>query len=300
LETGVFTPDYTYDCQYEFKELDGVTLKDWTLTEFEEDGVTQPSGLLTYPQGLIRSCNPFFWHIGKALYDRGFTTAISDMARGFGLGAKTGIEVVDEEAGNAPDPVSQFDAVNLAIGQGDLQVTPLQVARFVAALGNGGNLLRPQAIEKIISANGQVSNEFKPEIMGTLPISADTLKLIQNAMHDVTVSKNPRGTAYLVFNGFSIPVHGKTGTAETGGADPHAWFAGYTNAQRENKPDIAVVVLAENAGQGSEIAAPIFRRIVEYYFFGQPQKLYPWESGIGITKTPTSLFTETPIPEIYP
>jgi penicillin-binding protein 2 len=297
LESGLYTPDYTYDCQYDFKEVVGLTLYDWTYTHFQKDGKTQPSGLLTLPQGLIRSCDPFFWHLGRGLFTAGKTTAVSDMARAFGLGKPTGIDVVDEQAGKVPDPQSEVDATNLAVGQGNLQVTPLQVANFMAALGNGGTLYRPQAIEKIVAPDGSISREFKPEVIGTLPLKPENLKVIQDAMRAVTISNNPRGTAYLVFNGFSIPVFGKTGTAQTQTEAPHAWFAGYTGAGRTDKPDIAIAVIAESAGEGSEISAPIFRRIVELYFQGRPGRLYPWEAAYGVTKTPTSIFTETPPPE---
>jgi len=297
LESGKYTPESTYDCDYLFTELFGLTLEDWTYKRFLEDGKTKPSGLLTLPQGLIRSCNPWFWHIGLDLYNQGLTTAISDMARGFGLGSKTGIEVVEEEAGTVPDPQNQVDATNLAIGQGNLQVTPLQVANFIAAIGNGGTLFRPQAIDKIVNAQGTTTFEFKPEEIGKLPISPENLKVLQEAMHQVTISKTPRGTAYLIFTGFDIPVAGKTGSAEAQGIEPLSWFAGYTMAGREDKPDIAVAVIVEDIGEGSEYAAPIFRRIVEYYFYGQPQKLYPWESTIGVTRSPTPIFTETPTPD---
>jgi penicillin-binding protein 2 len=292
LESGYYTPDSLYTCNGEFTELPGLTLYDWTVSHD-----VPPHGTITLMQGLERSCNPFFWHIGLDLYNKGLTTALPDMAKAFGLGQSTGIEIGDDP-GLVPDPQGKKertgedwkpgDAVQLAIGQSYLQVTPLQVARFVAAVGNGGTLYRPQIISKIQNAEGQVTHVFSPEVQGTLPVSQEHLAEIQQAMFQVTSA--PHGTASLILRyptTFPIKVHGKTGTAESGAAEPHAWFVGYTDEGRADKPDIAVVVLAEYQGEGSEWAAPIFRRVVEDYFYGQPYRKYSWEASIGVVASPT-------------
>jgi penicillin-binding protein 2 len=303
LESGLYTKDTTYDCGYFFTEVQGMQSHDWTYDHYLKDGRTQPSGMLTLPEGLMRSCNPFFWHIGLDFYNRGMYTAVSDMARGFGLGSSTGIEVGDA-AGKIPDPTSPVDAVNLAIAQGNTMVTPLQVADFIAAVGNGGTLYTPHVIDRIVPVVGDPTYVFSPTVRGILPVSPENLSIIQNAM--VSVVMNPRGTAYRTsgygINSFvsssGIPVAAKTGTAESGYSDPHAWFAGYTFAGLENRPDIAVAVLVENGGEGSVVAEPIFRRVLEIYFLGNPQMRYPWEAQVGVVATPTPEVTETATPEV--
>lgn len=291
LESGTYTPDLKLECGYEWTGLSDKIRYDWTWERCQKELAatgtcnTRPSGELTLSQGLMRSCNPWFWHIGLDLYRQGRVTAIADMARAFGLGQPTGIGVIDEGAGNITNPAGEVEAVNQAIGQGDVLVTPLQVARFMAAIGNGGTLYRPQLVEKIIGPDGTETTVFKPEAMGTLPLKPETLAALQQAMREVII--NPRGTATHRFRGMQTPIYGKTGTAESGSGLPHSWFAGYTDAQNPDLPDIAIAVVVENMGEGSEYATPIFRRIVEIYFTGQPRSLFWWESNFGITRTPT-------------
>jgi penicillin-binding protein 2 len=294
LESGLYTPETQYECQYHFEEIPEISPRhDWTWDHCQEELATEgqcetrPSGTLTLVQGLMRSCNPYFWHIGLDLYRQGLTDSISEMARGFGLGSPTGIEGVIEQEGNIPNPGDEVEAINLAIGQGDTLVTPLQVAQFIAALGNGGTIYQPQIIDRIAPPDGEVLYEFEPIIKGELPISPETLSAIQQGMRNVI--ENNRGTAAWILGSYSknsYSMSGKTGTAESSLADSHAWFAGYTRENRESKPDIAIVVVAEQAGEGSEVSAPIFRGIVQYYFEGRRSYRLPWESMVGVIALP--------------
>ncbi len=299
LESGAWLKDTQYDCQYQFTEVNGFTGNDWTYDYCQEaiargEGCntsrTRPGGLLTLQEGLMRSCNPYFWHIGNDLYSvLNRPNDIATMARAFGLGSPTGIEQLAEESGQILNPTSQIEAVNQAIGQGDVQVTPLQVVRFISAIANGGTLYRPQIVEKIQPVDGAPLLVFKPEANGTLPLRAENLEILKEAMFMVTGTK---GTAYNNIRGLQFDVAGKTGTAESGSGLPHAWFAGFTNNQANTGlPDIAIAVIVENIGQGSDYGVPIFRSMVETYYYGAPQRpFYDW-GQIGrppYTPTPPS------------
>lgn len=284
LESGVYQPYDSFYCAHYWDAPNGDKYKDWTV-----DKELEPSGDLYLIEGLMRSCNPWFYQIGYTLYTKGFTTAVADMARSFGFGSPTGIQELPEASGNITNPDNTsgeeepwFNAVQQAIGQGQTLITPLQAAVYIAAFGNGGTLYRPQLIDSIVNTAGENTYEFQPVVNGTLPISENTLNAVREGLLMVTTNK--RGTAYRTFRGvnYNIRVYGKTGTAQNIGADPHAWFIGFTDQRREDKPDLAIAVLVENVGDGSEFAAPMFRRLTDVYFFGAPQYPYPWESPMYV------------------
>lgn len=287
LETGVFTAESEIYCGYTI-EVCGNELHDWT---YEKD--KPESGDLTLPEGLMRSCNPWFYYIGEQLFLEGYTDAIAEMARSFGLGSVTGIEI-SEQPGNIPDSNTCELNTQLAIGQGDMTVTPLQVATFISAVANGGTLYTPTLVEEIGPDGGTATYTFEAEVAGTLPVSDENLTTIQEAMESVI--SDGRGTAHSVLATLPYDVYGKTGTASNSTGDSHAWFAGYTDENDPDHPDIAVVVILENAGEGSEMAAPVFRRVVSLYFSDYIDTGYtlPWEAYAYVIASPTPEPTETP------
>ncbi len=304
LTSGLFTPDSHYDCTGTWTEMDNFPRPDWL-----EGG----HGDITLVEGLSGSCNPWFWHVGLNVHNKD-PEWLGKTARAFGLGAATGIAQIDETSGQIPDPQwkqrtrgeawTAFDDVNMAIGQGDVLVTPLQIARMTAAVANGGTLYQPQLVLSVAGADGLPTFTFAPIEVGKLPLNEDQLAAIQAGMRNVT--KEPLGTARNRFRNFPIPVAGKTGTAEDPGVsgiqEPDAWFTGFTYAGRGDLPDIAFAVVVQNQGQGSDYAAPIARRIIEAYF-GLRYARYPWEASVGVpadaVATPTpdpNAPADTPIP----
>jgi len=293
METGIYSANSTLNCGYEWTGLEGFTLYDWTLEKDRPE-----SGNLNLMEGLMRSCNPWFYEIGLQLYDNGFTDAVAEMARAFGLGTSTGLATLPEAEGQVLTPnedpaIGRGEAVQQGIGHGSTTITPLQAAVFTAALGNGGTLYTPYIVDRVETPAGAAILDFTPQAVGTLPMSENTAAAVQTAMRSVIT--DPRGTAYSRFLGFTVPVFGKTGTPSIAGEDPHAWFIGYTDLNSPSNPDIAIAVLVENIGDGSEFAAPIFRRVASEYFFNTPGPLYPWENDYGVLDL--SYFEDIPVDE---
>lgn len=156
------------------------------------------------------------------------------------------------------------DAVNRSIGQGDVLVTPLQLAAAYSAVANGGRLYRPRVAEAVATPSGQTVRRIQPEVLAELPLTGTELAALREGLEDVV--QEARGTAHSAFSGFPlerIPVAGKTGTAEMRPKVPYAWFVAYAPTE---DPRYVVAVLVEEGGGGSQTAAPIVRRILEAAF----------------------------------
>jgi penicillin-binding protein 2 len=157
------------------------------------------------------------------------------------------------------------DAVNMSIGQGDVQATPLQVATAYAAVANGGTVYRPHLADEIRSVDGETVTAVDPEVVNHIDAPEEHWAELRFGLEQVVMGE--RGTAVTPFDGFPLdrfPIAGKTGTAEAGSSQiPYSWFASYAPA---NDPQYVVVVLVEEGGGGSQTAAPIVRRIYDAIF----------------------------------
>lgn len=283
LNSGLYTTDSLYTSTGTWNKLgENFIKKDWL-----EGG----HGTVSLANALVVSCNSCFYDVAYNL-DLQDPYLFPNVAKSFGLGDITGIQGVREAAGLIPDPDWKIetygegwangDAVNMGIGQGFVQVTPLQMASILSAIANGGLVYRPTLVDRIGAGGGAPEERFPEKISGELPINQQDLATIQDSLWRVANTNS--GTASETLLGMTVPVAGKTGTAEAPPGDPHAWFGGYApagpftdaNGLTITEPEIAVVVIVENGGQGSEVAAPIFRRLVELYYGIQPLTPYPW------------------------
>lgn len=191
----------------------------------------------------------------------------------FGLGAKTGIDVPGETAGRVPtpdwkqkvsgEPWYTGDTYNISVGQGDILVSPLQIALATAAIANGGTLYKPHVVKDVLDGNGNVSQQIQPEALRKNFISPQNLDIVRQGMRQTVAS----GTACCVMDKeVPVQVAGKTGTAETdpgSNRKPHAWFTSF--APYDN-PRIVTAVLIENSGEGAEYAVPATRETLAWYF----------------------------------
>ncbi len=269
LNAGLVTADTIFNCTGKFSDS-GQSWKCW-----QTDG----HGDLNLVAAIAQSCDVYFYNLGKLLFEQP-TTVLQDGVRLFGFGStSTGIDLPYEtNGGRVPDKnwkaasgeteIDKIwkpgDEINLAIGQGDLLVTPLQLAVGLSAIANGGTLWVPRMALQITDASGNVIHQIESESRGELDLGEDVLGPIRRGMRLVT--SDASGTAYATFRDFPVVVAGKTGTSEKKPEDDYAFFTAYAPADGNSEPEIVVVAILEQGGFGSSVAAPMVRRVLESYF----------------------------------
>ena len=253
-----------------------VTIDGQTYRNFES-GVNEPMNLV---QAMTASCDTYFYELGKRLYEATPKSGQFEpqplWARRLGFGASTGIDIGGDAAGNVPDAAykkrrfgddrvhnrwTSGDSILQSIGQGDLEVTPLQIARLYALIANGGTLVQPHVGASVYGQDGTMREKLESVPGEKVAVDPYILATIRKGLEGVT--QDPDGTAYTAFKGFPILVAGKTGTAEKLGKRDFAWFAGYAPAAN---PTLVVVCVIEQGGFGGVTAAPAVRQVMAQAF----------------------------------
>ncbi len=224
---------------------------------------------MTFHSGVVESCDTVFYEIGYEFYKQG-DEKLQKYARQWGYGTKTGIDLPGEVEGRVPDaawktefnqnyPEYQMwlpgDTVNIAIGQGDLLATPLQVASAYAGIANGGLVMRPHVLKQVLDSKGEVVASTEAEAAFNPEVTAAELDVMRRCLVDVI----EEGTGESAFRGFDASVAGKTGTAQVAGKDDYAWFTAFAPA---GDPRYAVAVVIEQGGHGGSVAGPAGREIL--------------------------------------
>jgi penicillin-binding protein 2 len=230
-------------------------------------------GSIAMQYALQVSSDVFYYTLGDRMND---SSALQDWSHRLGIGRESGIDLPGEQPGLLPTPAwrnqlyredlterpwSAGDNVNLAVGQGDLQADPLQMAVAYATIANGGSVPRPHVGMMVEDAAGRVVREIDPPPARQLRIEPEWRETILAGLHDA--AQSPGGTSYEVFGGFPVPVAGKTGTAERPGHADQSWYvvlAPYPD------PEIVVAVTFEEGGFGAETAAPAALQILSEHF----------------------------------
>ncbi len=231
-------------------------------------------GALTLHEAIQFSCNTFFYQLGLKVGPE----RIAQMAEEFGLGRVTHSGLIGERPGLVPSPAWKREAlkdkwhpgdtVSLAIGQGLITVTPLQIARMMGAVANGGTLWKPRLVDRVVTPDGRLIREEAPQIQGRVELAPVVFEFLREALGAVVAEGTGKQARVP-----GVRVGGKTGTAQThefrSDADrkrrdqDHAWFAGFAPL---DEPQVVVVVFGERAGLGGQVAAPIARDVLKAVF----------------------------------
>jgi penicillin-binding protein 2 len=262
LQEGTLTPADRVHCQGEFP-FGGRVFRDW-----KKEG----HGTVDLMAAVAHSCDVFFYNAGLKIG----APAIAKYANAFGFGTGTGVELGTEKFGLIPGPKvvrkgkppvwHAGETVNMSIGQGQLLVTPMQIARFTSAIANGGVLWKPRVVQRIERPERGVVWSDAGTVNGHVELNPAVWAFLRQSMWAVVNAGGTGGAARIP----GLDVAGKTGTAQTvanskseKGQD-HAWFASFAPAR---DPEVVVVVLVERGGHGGSVAAPIAKQILNAIFF---------------------------------
>ncbi len=250
-----------------FMSVGGIVIANmWFFPDWRAGG----HGYTTIRKALFDSVNTFFYIVGGGYEDfKGLgLDRLTDYYRQFGLGSVTGIDIPGERPGLVPSREWKWerkkeewyigDTYHLAIGQGDILVTPLQVALYTSYFAHGSKMYVPRVVASVIDAQG-VTRQQSSEVLKEDVVDSFNTRIIREGMRAAVTEGSARYLSLLPFSSA-----GKTGTAQFSKTkDPHAWFTGF--APYEN-PEIVVTVLVEEGGEGSSVAVPLASKIMEYYF----------------------------------
>ena len=245
----------------------GLRIGEWFFPDWKAGG----HGQTDVRKALAFSVNTFFYYIGGGYGDfKGLgVSGLVKYARLFGLGEVTGVDLPGERSGFVPTAAWKEktkkeawyigDTYHFAIGQGDVIVTPLQVANYTAAIANGGTLYEPHLVSKILDSNNKVVKEIAPKVIRRDIINPANLEIVREGMRETVTLGSARS-----LNTLPVAVAGKTGTAQwSTKKSPHAWFIGFAPYE---KPEVVITVLVEEGVEGSTIAALIAKDILNWYF----------------------------------
>jgi len=248
-----------------FDTPEAIMIGDYRFPDWKDHGVTDVK------RAIAESNNVFFYSIGGGYENiQGLgIDKIKQYWQLFGLGNKSNIDLPGEATGLLPDPAWKEetkkepwylgDTYHVSIGQGDLLVTPIQMAKIVSAFANNGTLLSPQLLRKVVDQNGKTVFDGKPKVEKTAFLPDWVIKTVRDGMRLTVTDGSARS-----LNDLPVAVAGKTGTAQFfNNQKTHAWFVSFAPF---DDPQIAVVVLVEGGGGGNDIAAPIAKEILKYYF----------------------------------
>jgi penicillin-binding protein 2 len=274
LQEGSLTPMDRIYCNGEFH------LGQWTFKDWKEGG----HGHVDTRSALIHSCNIFFYQAGLKVGP----AAIARYAEAFGLGSPSGIDLGGEKPGLVPFVDGRRrvdgrkwqagDTVNMSIGQGQVLVTPMQVARMMSAVANGGVLWRPRLVQRVERVDGSLAYSSASKMTGRVDLSPIVWAFLRHALSGVVNEGGTGGAARIP----GIDVAGKTGTAQSinksdaAKGQDHAWFASFAPVQ---DPEVVVVVLVERGGKGGQVAAPIARQIYQAIFLEKVAMVEVGEDG---------------------